>query len=215
MSVVAQLSPYGFFVAGLAASGHCALMCGPLVALASKQSHSANDQLARLVRLQLGKITGYSLLGGFAGFLGRELTTALSADSVTLIRCLALLLMLLLLSRWLTSKTRHQHCSARALPQPSASLFWRGIGLALIPCPLLFTVLIYSSLMASPGLAAISMFSFGLASAVLPTFAALGLHRWQANYLPYSRLLAVGSMLGLALVMSVVLAYWGPNFKCF
>lgn len=219
MNLVTQLSPYGFFIAGLAASGHCALMCGPLIAYSTGGRSAPHSPINRLLTLQAGRVTSYTLLGATAGAFGGQLSTLLSAEMLAGTRILLLAAMLILLLRWALAKPRHHHCPKLA-PQTSGQIsgyrfFWRGAALALVPCPLLFTVLIYCSLTGSALVGAISMLCFGIASAALTTLAARGLSLWQQRYLTYSRPLAATSLLGLAIVMSVLFVSLGPAFSCF
>lgn len=60
---LAELSnwlPLGSFIAGLASTGHCAVMCGPLFMIFGKQK----------LAYQLGRISGYSLVGLLLGWIG-------------------------------------------------------------------------------------------------------------------------------------------------
>lgn len=230
MSLIAQLSPLGFFAAGLAASGHCAMMCGPLIAMSAKRSTEKNDgeppqlwlaTLGPVVELQLGRVTSYTLLGSAAGLAGARFSEYVNPDSLANIRLGLLGLMMGLLALWLLRKpTSHQRCHASLeSPQNRRSAwmrlpFTRGALLALLPCPLLFTVLIYCGLSASPLSGALNMLSFGIAGALLPSIAATWLLHWQFKYLAYSKAVAVVSLLGLGIGMTFFMSYLAPDIYC-
>ena len=66
MSVAATaLSVPALFALGLASSPHCALMCAPLAQLGSRPGHGLDT-----MRLHLGRLSAYMLLGAIAGALG-------------------------------------------------------------------------------------------------------------------------------------------------
>lgn len=226
MSLITQLSPMGFFAAGLAASGHCALMCGPLIALSANNRPSAstalrqvampNVQLQAIGQLQLGRVVSYSAMGMVVGMLGSQFSQAISPALAVNLRIGLLGVMAGLLALWWFRKPNpHAHCqSSLKSSGMTRSPFVRGALLAFIPCPLLITVLIYCGLTASPLTAGLSMLSFGVAAALLPSLAAAGLQHWQSKYLPYSRGIAVFSLLGLGISVAFFMPYFAPALAC-
>src|ERR1035438_3184348 len=60
------------WIAGVLGSlGHCAGMCGPIVAaFGLSQGKHGGSAWTRHLRFQLGRITTYAVLGGLIGFLG-------------------------------------------------------------------------------------------------------------------------------------------------
>lgn len=70
-------------VLGLVSLPHCAAMCGPLATFASLEGGS-EASLGRAARYQLGRTTGYALLGALAGAVGAPLTSMLPLSIETL-----------------------------------------------------------------------------------------------------------------------------------
>ena len=206
------------------------MMCGPLIAMsAGRASENDRDQSPRawlhtlgpVVELQLGRVLSYTLMGAAAGLAGARFSAYVSPEVLTHIRLGLLALMMCLLALWLFGKpSPHQRCHAslQATQSKGSSLthspFARGTLLALIPCPLLFTVLIYCGLSASPLNGALNMLSFGIAGALLPSIAATWLLQWQYKHLAYSKAVAVFSLLGLGIGMTFFMSYLGPDIYC-
>jgi sulfite exporter TauE/SafE len=70
--------PWVSFLAGLGGSLHCVGMCGGLVSATCQQS-------SEVMRYQFGRLTGYLVLGFFAGILGKIFTIQASNPKLTLI----------------------------------------------------------------------------------------------------------------------------------
>lgn len=66
LSEIKNYLPWVSFVAGLGGSLHCVGMCGGLVTATCEKSHD-------VFRYQVGRLLGYLILGAFAGFLGNLL----------------------------------------------------------------------------------------------------------------------------------------------
>lgn len=66
LSEARSFFPWVSFIAGLGGSLHCVGMCGGLVTASCEKSHD-------VFRYQVGRLLGYLTLGGLAGFLGSAL----------------------------------------------------------------------------------------------------------------------------------------------
>jgi hypothetical protein len=139
--------------------------------------------------LQFGRLTGYAMLGlvaGASGALLRELASASAALkplwAMTLVAAALLGATLLLRARqplWLEQASRGASASLGRLGQriahrgrsriglpPSARSFMLGTAWAALPCGLLYSALLVSSLANNPASAALAMAAFGAASGV-------------------------------------------------
>jgi sulfite exporter TauE/SafE len=70
--------PWVSFVAGIGGSLHCVGMCGGLVTATCQKSNE-------VVRYQFGRLTGYLVLGFFAGVLGKIFTIQANNPKLTLV----------------------------------------------------------------------------------------------------------------------------------
>ena len=71
MDLSSEFLPYASFVAGLSGSLHCVGMCGGLV---SASCHGDND----VIKYQIGRLLGYSIMGSIAYMLGYVLKGVVS-----------------------------------------------------------------------------------------------------------------------------------------
>jgi sulfite exporter TauE/SafE len=158
----ATLAAPGLALAGLAASPHCALMCGPLAALGAR---GANRPRA-LALTQAGRALGYAALGGLAGTGGQSLLHLLPATadghSIQVTAALASLLV----GAWLLLRApaRTACCAppmaARRLPPLLRGLLW-----SLLPCALLYAVLLLAALSGGAASGALLAGAFALGGA--------------------------------------------------
>jgi sulfite exporter TauE/SafE len=192
---------WGVFVAGLAGGfGHCAGMCGPLVASASVLSGAsgrsrADARGAALTAWQMayhgGRLATYALLGALLGTLGSlpAMTGALGPLQRWVWIAAGILMVIMglaaagipVLSRLSRSAEAGVAAVVPAWPARAASaLADRGpiaalpLGLlnGLVPCGLLVPVELAALAAGSPGLGALTMLAFGLGT--LPALIAIG-----------------------------------------
>ncbi|MFC4762931.1 sulfite exporter TauE/SafE family protein [Dyella koreensis] len=191
----------GLFAAlllGLAASGHCVLMCGGISgALALGTKRDANGRpLARLmIAYQLGRIGGYALAGLLFGSIGAGLYLLLDHDGLRIAlrviaaaafatAALALLGGQGLLER-LVGRRLWQRLAPRARKLFPVNTWPRAFGVGMLwgwmPCGFVYTVLLLALASFDPWRSAATMLTFGLGT--LPSMLAAGfsggvLFRW-------------------------------------
>ena len=208
---------------GLAASGHCLVMCGGISAalgIATARDRSGRPQPRLLIGYQLGRVGAYALagllLGGvFGGLLGL-------LDSDTLRRALRVLAALALLLGALVAfgqvreiglgfghrVWRHiAPLGRRLLPVktlPRAFAF--GMVWGFMPCGFVYTVLLIATLQLDAARSALTMAAFGLGTLPAMSLAAFGAQRFAA----FSTRPAARRIAGAALVGSATLTLAGP-----
>jgi sulfite exporter TauE/SafE len=225
---------------GLAASGHCLVMCGGLSAalgLASARDANGRARPVLLAGYQLGRIASYSLAGlllaGALGGLIAVLDIEVMRRVLRALSALALLLAALVafgrlrdpggsvgrrLWPWI-SKLGRRLVPIATFPRAFAfGTLWGWM-----PCSFVYTVLLIATLQADALRGAMTMAAFGLGTAPALLVAALGAHRLQKfAALPSYRhvagsVLMIGAVLTLAAPWLVhampVLHGWLP-FDC-
>jgi sulfite exporter TauE/SafE len=168
-----ELSVPAMFLAGVAASPHCSLMCGPLQ-LAQLRRQGGLSQAAWL---HGGRIGGYAALGALAGAVGAQLMLWLPPLAPgNWLRIAAALLMCAIGIGLLRAPP--VRCAGRACkPAGRGSTMARGIGWALVPCGLLYGALLLAMLSSSAVEGAALMLAFGLGTVPLSLGSALLLRR--------------------------------------
>ncbi|HRP27118.1 MAG TPA: sulfite exporter TauE/SafE family protein [Burkholderiaceae bacterium] len=208
---------------GLAASGHCLVMCGGISAalgIATARGADGRPRPRLLIGYQLGRVASYTLagllLGGiFGGLLGL-------LDGENLRRALRVLAALVLLLGALVAFGRVRErgfgigrrvwlhiapLGRRLLPVatvPRAFAF--GMVWGFMPCGFVYTVLLIATLQldALPG--ALTMAAFGLGTLPAMTLAAFGAQRFAG----FSARPAARRVAGTALLASAALTLAGP-----
>jgi len=212
-------------VLGVAASGHCVVMCGPLM-LAVRHASPLHGQGNRrhtvsLLLYHAGRVAGYAALGMAVGATG-----ATMAATAELGRVLSLAA-----SAWLVLMAAG-HAGLR-LPDPFGARAGRVVGgglrtirphlsshpwltatgagvlNALLPCGLLYAALLASAALANPLQGAAFMMAYG--AGTLPLLGALA---FSANLIPGSfreRLRPLTPAVLLALAALLVLRSAGPS----
>jgi hypothetical protein len=211
------------FLLGLAASGHCLVMCGGISAalgMASAKDARGRTRPALLLTYQLGRIASYTMAGLLlAGMLG-GLVSLLDIESVRrtlrVVSALALLLGALVafgrvrdpgigIGRWLWPKLAP--LGRRLLPVktlPRALAF--GMVWGWMPCGFVYSVLLIATLQLDAGRGAMTMAAFGLGTAPALFIAAFGAERLKGlASRPAARHLA-----GSVLAASALLTFAGP-----
>lgn len=167
---------------GLAASGHCIVMCGGIagaLGMATATNRAGRPKTALLVAYQLGRISSYALAGSLIGGLLGGVVAVLDIESVRLsLRGLSALALIVAagvafgrvrdhgfgVGRWLWP--RLAPLGRRLLPvttQPRAFAF--GMIWGWMPCGFVYSVLLIAALAADPWQAAATMLAFGLGTA--------------------------------------------------
>lgn len=170
---------------GAIASPHCGLMCGTL---SVQQARSCGSLDARQAMLwtHAGRVGGYAAAGSIAGWFGQTFVHALPApwfgESVRAIGAAAVLILgMRMLLHAPRPATVHCH-----VPSPTGTAHWpvqarlliQGSAWALIPCGLLYSVLLMSALSASAATGALLASAFALGGSP-----ALGLVGWSGSRL--------------------------------
>ena len=208
---------------GLAASGHCLVMCGGITAalgMAAAKDSQGRTRPTLLIGYQLGRISAYSLAGlMLAGILG-GLIGLLDIESVrrTLRALSALALLLAALVAFgrlrdpgsaIGGKLWHRLAplGRRLLPVntlPRAFAF--GMVWGWMPCGFVYSVLLVATLQLDAVRGATTMAAFGLGTAPAMLIAALGAQRFKG----FAALPAARHVAGSVLLLSAVLTLAGP-----
>jgi sulfite exporter TauE/SafE len=209
---------------GLAASGHCVVMCGGISAalgMAAARDARGRTRPAIIASYQSGRILSYTLAGLlFAGVFG-GLVSLLDIDSVRkTLRTLSALALLIgalvafggirdpgagLIGKRLWPKLAP--LGRRLLPVNSLP---RGFAFGMIwgwmPCGFVYSVLLIATLQLDAANGALIMFAFGLGTAPALFIAALGAERLRVfSARPGARYVA-----GSVLLLSALLTFAGP-----
>jgi len=173
------LTAPALLVAGLAASPHCGLMCGPLARLAAGNA-SGRDAWERALLVNLGRIAGYTLLGAVAGFIGAQLSYQLpSASWGDAFRLLAAAVVIAIGVAHLRTRTLPP-CMQRSAGSPGQNaLLGRGMLWSLMPCPMLYGVLALCAMSGTAASGALLAGAFGLGTAPMMSMVIVGTLRLQ------------------------------------
>ncbi|EQC43057.1 DsbD family 2 [Bacteriovorax sp. BSW11_IV] len=176
------LLPWVALLAGLGGSVHCVGMCGGLVTACAPTKKS-------VFTYQLGRLGGYSLLALLGGFIGEFLRLRLSTGALSIVPALMIGTILIFFGlQSLRGKSAHVklpnfvESTHRSLwkkamvvfkDQYSAKSFTVGLLSIMLPCGLLYGVVISLSALQNPLLSVLMMFFFWLgtlpAMGVAPT----------------------------------------------
>jgi sulfite exporter TauE/SafE len=161
---------------GLVGGPHCVAMCG--AACAGISQAAGPRQNSALFTFQLGRIRGYSILGGLAaaslqglGWLTIQSAALRPVWSLFHVAAMVLGLMLLLRARqpvWLESAARTVWARTRsfAANQGRSAPLVLGVLWALLPCGLLYSALLVAALAGSVAAGAMVMALFALGTSV-------------------------------------------------
>lgn len=174
MPLVVELTAPALFVAGATTSLHCALMCGAINA-AQVRSQGPVPLRQTLALVHGGRVLGYALLGALAGAIGGRLALWLpGAPGTGAIQLLASLALIAAGVQQWRGQRRQVHadgCGPRVpvshrLP-PRGRLFAQGLLWALMPCGILYTVVLLAALTTSPLAGFMLLAAFGLGTVPL------------------------------------------------
>jgi len=161
---------------GLAGGPHCVAMCG---AACAGFGQAAGERRAQaLTAFQLGRLMGYSLLGGLAaasvqglGWLTTQSAAIRPVWTLLHLAAMALGLMLMLQARqpvWLDQSARQLWARVRRFQERRGAVAPLLVGAlwALMPCGLLYSALMVAALSGSSVDGALTMALFALGSSV-------------------------------------------------
>ena len=208
------------WIAGLLGSlGHCAGMCGPIVAaFGLSQAKQGGRMWTRHLRFQLGRISTYTILGALIGFLGgfarlqtvQDMHACCRPDGAALIAAqawpwqvwvkLGIGALMLLMGLVMALGGRADALMEFKLPKVLQRLLGKGLALGmlwgLIPCGLVYMMLLRTLDAGDWKMGAAGMAAFGLGNA--PLLLGLGLastrlsQAWKAILLRLGGLLVAG-----------------------
>lgn len=208
---------------GLAASGHCLVMCGGISAalgIATAKRADGRPQPRLLIGYQLGRIASYTLAGLLLGGVFGGLLGLLDGENLRrglrLVAALALLLGALVAfgrlrepgfgighSLW----RRIAPFGRRLLPVKSLPrAFAFGMVWGFMPCGFVYTVLLIATLQLDAPRSALTMAAFGLGTLPAMSLAAFGAQRFAG----FSARPAARRVAGSALLASAALTLAGP-----
>ena len=208
---------------GLAASGHCLVMCGGISAalgMAAAKDSAGRTRPLLLVSYQLGRISAYSLAGLLLAGIFGGLISLLDIESVR--RTLRALSALALLLAALVAFGRLRDPGAgigRKLWQRLAPLgrrllpvntlpraFTFGMIWGWMPCGFVYSVLLVATLQLDAVRGAMTMAAFGLGTAPTLLITAFGAQRFKG----FAALPAARHVAGFVLLLSAVVTFAGP-----
>ena len=213
------------WMAGLLGSvGHCAGMCGPIVAsFGLAQARQGGRLWPRHLLFQAGRVTTYALLGGLIGFLGgfarlqtvQDLHECCRPEGQALLAAqawpwqvwvkLGIGFLMLLLGLFMLLGRRADSLMEFPMPRPLQTFLGQGLKLGngapyllglcwgLIPCGLVYMMLLKALEAGSWRMGAAGMVAFGLGN--LPVLLGLGLLSSRISQAWRFRLLRVGGAL--------------------
>jgi len=208
---------------GLAASGHCLVMCGGISAalgMAAAKDRAGRTRAPILVGYQLGRISAYALAGlllaGIFGGLISLLDIELVRRTLRAVSAFALLLAALVAFGYLRDPgsgigrrlwQRLAPLGRRLLPVntlPRAFAF--GMVWGWMPCSFVYSILMVAALQLDAVRGAMTMAAFGLGTAPALLVAALGAQRFKG----FAALPATRHVAGCLLLLGAVLTFVGP-----
>tara|TARA_R110000822_G_scaffold159476_24_gene299532 strand:- start:56637 stop:57362 length:726 start_codon:yes stop_codon:yes gene_type:complete len=206
MSVTAML------VIGLMGAGHCAGMCGGIVAALGFATDDNRSRWPILLSYNLGRITSYGVLGALVGLLGYFGQQFLYIGPwLRAIAGILLILMGMYLAGWWRVlawlEKAGQHLWRRLQPLSNGLFqvrsvrkgFLYGMLWGWLPCGLVYSALAYAATSATPVTGAAAMMAFGVGT--LPAMLAGGLFSSQLRDWLQGKLLRV--------IMAVILIIFG------
>lgn len=211
---------------GLAASGHCLLMCGGIASasgVVAMPGESRRPPLSWLLASQLGRVASYGLAGLLAGGVLGGVVDLLDSEAVRtalrLLSAVALAIAAAVVAGLLRDPgqgigrlvwQRVAPLARRLLPlRSSPAAFAFGMVWGWMPCGFVYSVLLVAALAADPGRSAATMVLFGLGT--LPAMLAMSLGASRLPRLaPGGRVRQVAGGLLLICALATAIAPWLP-----
>lgn len=197
---------------GLLGAGHCAGMCGGIVAALGFAADSKQPRWPIILTYNLGRITSYGLMGALVGLLGYLGDQYLSLGSwLRGFAGILLIFMGLYIADWwrvLTLLEKAGQSIWQRLQPMSNGLFQvRSVGKGFLfgmlwgwlPCGLVYSALAYAGALATPLSGGMAMMAFGVGT--MPAMLAGGIFSTQLRNLLQGR--------GLRIVMALILIAFG------
>lgn len=204
MTPAALASVGAGLVLGLAGSGHCALMCGPLVLLSRPREATPRGLSVHVAAYHAGRLASYAALGAAFGVAGATAVGAGWGRALTFVAASALVAQAVLRWRW------HRGSASPAVTQaigatgrwmrrhPVAGPAAFGAMTGLLPCGLVYGALTAALGLGAPVEAAWFMLAFGAGS--LPLLAAIGVSGERLRLALPAHTLRRSAPIGLILV---------------
>lgn len=179
---VHHITVWAAFIAGLAGSMHCVAMCGGMAGALGMRARSLTGRSSaaalQAMFYQSGRIGGYMLAGAISGAIGATLQAALDVAQLGIVLRIVsgifiALVGLKLLTRinplaWIEKAGARFWTQLRPAAQSAAKAQGSGRALLLgflwgwLPCGLVYSMLLFASMSASPWNGAAIMLAFGL-----------------------------------------------------
>lgn len=194
--MLGEISMAGGFLAGLASSLHCVGMCGGIASsltLSLAPNGSPGDRVRTLLLAQLGRIIAYTLAGAVLAAIGSSIYFGFDrAEAHFVMRWAGALVLVYIglsvmgwapalsgLDRLGDGVTRFMGARLGGAFR-SASPVLAGLVWGLLPCGMVYAVLLYALLSGSAVSGGLVMLGFGLGTLPAVTAAALGLTQFLA-----------------------------------
>jgi hypothetical protein len=226
--VTATLSAGAALLLGLAAGGHCLVMCGGITAalgFATAKDAAGRPRRSLLVAYQLGRIGSYAMAGLLFGALAGGLAATADAEAVS--RALRMLTAGAMLLAALVVLGRVRDPGARLIERlwrrlaplgrrllpiatPLRALAFGAVW-GWMPCGFVYTVLLIATLQANPLSGALTMGAFGLGTLPVMLATSLGLARAGAPGVPRLTRPLVGAMLLVGAVLTLAGPWLAPE----
>jgi sulfite exporter TauE/SafE len=226
--VIASLGAGAALLLGLAAGGHCLVMCGGITAalgMATAKDASGRPRRSLLVAYQLGRIGSYAVAGLLFGGLAGGLIAIADAGAVS--RALRVLSGLAMLTAAvvvfagihdpaarLGSRlwARLAPLGRRLLPvaTPRRALAFGAVW-GWMPCGFVYTVLLIATLQADPVRAALTMVAFGVGTLPVMLTTSLGLAHAGTRVMPRLARPVAGAMLLAGAVLTLAAPWLAPE----
>ena len=208
---------------GLAASGHCVVMCGGIssaLSLATAKGAGGRPRAVLLLMHQLGRIVSYTMAGLLFGSLFGRVIALVDMTEVSQVLRIATSLMLLVAGLAVLGGVRDPGSRIGRIVWPRIAPFGRrllpidnapralafGMVWGWMPCGFVYTVLLIATLQGDAWHAAAVMAAFGVGTLPALLAASVGAHRLMV----WVRLCSAKHVAASVLLLSAVLTLAGP-----